>query len=230
MTKLEAKAIERINAKGLLLVYPIKNQDAPSSLWSEFYPRSKMDWSWDSDADGRVSQMWSLMKKLSDSGSVVYSKWYRGRATFFSKQLFTHLLAIAHRSGRARMPSAASDIYDILSSDSPQSTKVLKRAAGLTGKDFAAEFERSMRYLYQNFLIVTFGEVDDGAFPSSAVGTTELLFEPLWEDAKRLSVDEAWSVVEKFLPSGSVTRKFLEKTFSSTLERNSAADQADFLK
>lgn len=213
MTKIEAKAIDRINAKGLLLVYPIKNQREPASLWSEFYPRSPMDWSWDFDADGRVSRMWSLMKTLSDSGEVVYSKWYRGRATFFSKELFKSLLAVTEPWVQERWPSAASEIFDVLSSDSPLSTKIIKKEAGLAGKDYASEFDRNMRFLYQRFLIVTFGEVDDGAFPSSAVGTTELLFESLWEEAKRLDRKQAWKIVNTYLPAKSVTRKFFDKIF-----------------
>lgn len=211
MTKIEAKAIDRINTKGVLLVYPIKNQPEPASLWSEFYPRSKMDWSWDSDADGRVSQMWGLMKSLSDSGHVVYSKWYRGRATFFSKELFANLLALTRPSTSGRWPSSASDIFEVLSSDSPQSTKVLKRATGLTGKDFSAEFDRSMRFLYQNFLLVTFGEVDDGAFPSAAVGTTPLLFESVWEKSKGIPRDQALKVVNSYLPPQSAVGKFFDK-------------------
>lgn len=211
MTKIEAKAIDKINARGLLLVYPVKNQSEPASLWSEFYPRTPMNWSWDSDADGRVSRMWSLMKTLSESGKVVYTKWYRGRATFFSQHLFTNLLAVTRPWEQSQWPRASSDIYEVLSSDSPISTKILKKHTGLVGKDFAAEFDRSMRFLYQNFLVVTYGEVDDGAFPSAAVGTTELLFESLWEEAKRTDRATALHVLNKYLPAGSATRKFFDK-------------------
>ena len=85
-------AVSKINARGALLVFPINNKKEPASLWSEFYPKSKMRWEWDSDGDDRVGDLWALMKKLSDSREVVYSKWYQGRATFFSRKLFTALL------------------------------------------------------------------------------------------------------------------------------------------
>ena len=83
------KAVTQINLHGILLVFPINNRDEPKSLWSEFYPRTKMRWEWDDSGDQKVSDMWSLMKRLSTTKQVVYSKWYQGRATFFSLELFS---------------------------------------------------------------------------------------------------------------------------------------------
>jgi hypothetical protein len=48
-----------------------------------------------------------------------------------------------------------------------------------------------MKELWSRLLIVGFGEVDEGAFPSLAVGATRLLFEPLYEEAKELAPGEA---------------------------------------
>jgi hypothetical protein len=78
------KAIDVINKKGILLVFPINNRKEPDSLWSQFYPRSKMDWSWDEDGDDRVAKMWSLMKRLSDCREVVVSR----ACYFFFKKTF----------------------------------------------------------------------------------------------------------------------------------------------
>jgi hypothetical protein len=47
-------------------------------------------------------------------------------------------------------------------------------------------YNKSTKVLWERLLIVGFGEVDDGAFPSLAVGSTENLFEDLWEDARKL--------------------------------------------
>ena len=71
----QKSAVVKINKNGILLVFPVNNQKQPISLWSEFFPRSKMRWEWDELGDNRVGQLWSLMKKLSDCGEVVYSKW-----------------------------------------------------------------------------------------------------------------------------------------------------------
>src|SRR4051812_23826892 len=94
MTK--RSAIAKINEKGMLIVFPVNNQKEPPSLWSEFYPRSKMRWEWNEGNDSRVADLWFLMKELSKSGEVIYSKWYRGRATFISKPLFVAMLAFSN--------------------------------------------------------------------------------------------------------------------------------------
>ena len=71
------EAIRSINKHGICLVYPLKGKDPLPSLWSDFFPRSNMDWAWDDDADERVNDLWILMKELSTSRKVVYSKWFR---------------------------------------------------------------------------------------------------------------------------------------------------------
>src|SRR6201992_4465577 len=89
----EAKALAAIAEHGALLVYPIANRKQPRSLWSALYPRSEMHWAWDETADDRVVGLWHLRERLAKSRKVVYSKWYRGRAVFFTRDLFTDLLA-----------------------------------------------------------------------------------------------------------------------------------------
>src|SRR6476659_3749059 len=90
----QRSAISKINKKGILLVFPINNRKEPQSLWSEFYPRKKMRWEWDNSGDDSVAEMWGLMKRLSENREVVYSKWYQGRATFFSQELFAAMLRL----------------------------------------------------------------------------------------------------------------------------------------
>ncbi len=207
-------AIKKINEAGILLVYPIKNKDHPSSLWSSIYPRSKMNWSWDGDADSRVAKIWLLMKSLSDCGEVIYTKWYKNRATFISKRLFLNLLAYSNQNRKQiKLSPVANEIYDSLLSDSPLSTKALKKIIGLVGRDFNSEYEKAMRELYKNFFIVSFGEVNDGAFPSNAVGATQLLFEDLWLESQTIDLVKAKNYIDKFFPEGSDLKTFLDKTF-----------------
>lgn len=208
------KAIDLINKKGILLVFPINNRKEPDSLWSQFYPRSKMDWSWDEDGDDRVAKMWALMKRLSDCREVVYSKWYQGRATFFSKKLFTALLCLRKNDLQLnfKLSRTALQILEILESDSPLSTKQLKKIAELQGRDNERFYQRAMKELFKDFHIVAFGEVDDGAFPSLATGATKNLFEDLWADAQKMDLAEAMKVIDQFMPHGQLVRKYLEKT------------------
>src|SRR6185436_7949794 len=96
-----SQAVTSIEKHGALLVFPINNRELPHSLWAEFFPKTKMVWDWNEDGDYKVAETWQLMKTLSDCRDVVYSKWYQGRATFFSRELFTAMLSAA---GTARIP------------------------------------------------------------------------------------------------------------------------------
>jgi hypothetical protein len=213
-TKHLQKALSLIEKHGALLVFPINNRELPNSLWAEFYPRTPMVWDWNEDGDYKVAGLWQLMKQLSDCREVVYSKWYQGRATFFSRDLFAALLCLA---GTARIPrhelsETARVLFEVLENNSPLSTKELKALTDLQGKHNEGAYSRGMKELFTRFLIVGFGEVEDGAFPSLAVGATELLFEDLWREGAEMSQKKARSVIDGLMPAGSHFRKFLEKT------------------
>jgi hypothetical protein len=154
--------------------------------------------------------MWQLMKRLSQTGDVVYSKWYQGRATFFSRELFTAMLAFRrrHSDPRRGLSPGAKTTMEALENNSPLSTKELKKATDLQGRAHETEYNRAMKELFSKLLIVGFGEFEDGAFPSLAVGATELLFSDLWTRAEDMRPPEAESVIERFLPQGSHFRRY----------------------
>jgi len=212
MTK--SSAIKKINEHGLLLVFPRANQKEPLSLWSEFHPRTKLKWEWDDDGDGRVFEMWTLMKNLSDCRDVVYSKWFQGRATFFSRPMFTAILAAFKQTHNLNMgmSETARLLLDQLEMDSPVSTRELKKRSDLQGRFHEPTYQRALKDLFTRLLVVAFGEVDDGAFPSLAVGATAQLYEDLWLEADQLSSADALGTIDKYLPEGSAFRKFFDKT------------------
>lgn len=218
-------AVSKLNKKHMLLVFPANNSKEIPSLWSEFYPKSKMVWEWDENGDSRVSDLWHLREKLSKSGQLVYGKWFRGRATLMSRELFPALL----RSLNPDLPNVsglsfiAREILDLLEEDSPLSTKQLRRATDLQGKENEAQYSRALKELWNRNLIVGFGEIDEGAFPSLAMGATKLLFEDLWVEALDLSAKEAHATVERLLGEQSPFTKFFEKQ-KVTIERNSKKD------
>ena len=177
----------------MLLVFPMNNQKEPKSLWHEFYPRSVMRWEWD-DGDDRVMKMWFDMKKLSKDKRVVYSKWYQGRATFFSREVFSALRSYINPQ-REKLSRQAKELLEILESDSPLSTKQLKKMTDLQGKDNERIYQKAIKSLFEQMWIVGFGEVDDGSFPSLAVGAATLLYEELCSD--KIAKDEAFSILNK---------------------------------
>jgi len=206
-------AIAAIDAHGALLVYPIENRPEPLSLWKVFHPRARMRWDWDESGDWRVVDLWALRERIARSRKVVYTKWYRGRATFFSRALFAAMLSRYRATGaiRAGLEADALEILGALESDSPRSTKSLRAAVGLSGRMFEASWQRSLKQLFARMLIVGFGEVDDGAFPSLAVGATRALFEDLWDEAGAIDPAIAEGRIASALPVGSRFRRHHEE-------------------
>jgi hypothetical protein len=188
--KSEREAIAAIEREGALLVYPIVNRMEPASLWTAFYPRSRMNWSWDETADPRIVGLWHLRERLARSKAVVYGKWYKGRAVFFSRELFVALLAVlAPWSLGCSMD--AREMLSALEENSPQTTKLLRQQVGLRGRENERTWTRSLQDLWERLLIVGTGEAEDGAFPSLQVGATRWIFEDLWEEAQARSRSEA---------------------------------------
>jgi hypothetical protein len=206
-------AVAKINKRGMLLVFPINNRKETPSLWSEFFPKSEMVWEWDENGDTRVADLWHLRERLSKSGKVVYTKWFRGRATVISFELFKALLAwFGSASSASRGLSFQSrEVIDLLDEDSPLSTKTLKRAAGLQGRELERVYNAALKDLWSRLLIVGFGEVDEGAFPSLAIGSTRVIFEDLWNASKSLTREEAIVTIDRFLPEGTTFRKFVNE-------------------
>lgn len=119
------------------------------------------------------------------------------------------LLGLAH-GGNPTSPEIsrpASSLLDLLLDNCPQSAKNLKKMARSEFGWPEAEYERAMRELWLRFLIVGFGEVDDGAFPSLNVCATQLIFEDLWRDAHKPDFAPWKSLQEKYLPAGSLWLK-----------------------
>lgn len=207
------KSIEKINQKKLLLVFPITNKQDPPSLWFQLFPRVPMDWNWSEDGDNRVVQMWQLMKTLSDCRRVIYSKWYQNRATFFSNDFFTHMLAYQKHTLHSHIEWTSTEklLLEILRNNSPMSTKELKAESGLKGKLFEAEYTRSLKKLFLHQYIVAYGEVEDGAFPSLAIGATETLYEEEWLAADAISLKDCELEMRRVAKSSAAFQNYFKK-------------------
>lgn len=216
------KAVQAVEKYGLCLTFPIDNSKDTPSLWYHFFPKSKMRWEWDSGGDNRVAELWHLREELSRSRKVVYGKWFKGRATFFSKDLFT---ALHHRfnfmDGANRdLTREAAEILSTLDDNSPLSTKQLKRAVSLEGKDMESLYQRSLKSLWDRMMVVGFGEIDDGAFPSLAIGSTRHLFDDLYQESASGKTKAFAPVWKKLFAEQPMVEKQvlrLEKKFQSSL-------------
>jgi hypothetical protein len=201
----EHSAITQIEKYGALIVFPIKtNLDVPS-LWKCFHPRTTMRWDWSDDGSDRVAELWHLRERLSRCRKVVYVKWFQGRATFFSLEVFTALLSCF-----ASLPDplnglddGARRVYRALLDDSPLPTKELRESSGFSGREREAEFQRAIKALWRRLLIVGYGEVEEGGFPSLAVGCSRHLFEVQWDRAKVMDESERERILQRTFPVGS---------------------------
>lgn len=204
--------IAAINARGCLLVYPLQNRKEPPSLWSELYPRTQMRWEWDQEGDNRVAQMWVLREELSRSEEVIYAKWFRNRATFFSKEVFVHLLAFLGSSqGRVELPRSSQEALDSFLLDSPQSTKVIKENLGWQGKLMESHYNRALKPLWNYLFLVGYGEVQDSSFPSLNMAATQNLFEDLWLQSQNIEPQKAEDFLRHKLGDDSLFFKYALK-------------------
>lgn len=215
------RAKEAIERKGILLVYPIDKRPDIPSLWSELYPRSKMNWSWDAFADPRVAGVWHMRERLAHSHEVAYAKWFRGRATFLSLPVLTALLGRLTRAGAIDhgLAPAANDILDLLRERSPLSTKQVRAETQLRGKENEARFTHAMKSLWARLLIVGTGEVPDGAFPSLQFGATELLFEDLWSQRTKVP-KKAEAALESALTNAPEFQRELDRSLKQVATRD----------
>jgi hypothetical protein len=213
----QALAIRHVEKQGILLVFAIDNRREPLSLWFCLHPRSQMRWEWDDSGDDRVAQLWHLRGELSTSRQIIYCKWYKGRATLVSKPVYAAILAASNsrQTPTAGLSPTAQHVLRVLEGESPLSTKELKIQCGLKGKANETLYQKALRELWTRALIVAFGEVEDGAFPSLAIGATRVLFEDLWKEAWELSPDEVDARIQTYLPKTSL--------FGRELERNKKA-------
>lgn len=212
MHKLRQKMIQAINDKGILLVFPIKNKKEPVSLWSVLYPKSEMVWEWNEDSDGRISKLWVDRENLSRSLEVVYTKWYQGRATFFSKQVFILMLSyLKSCSSQNHLPAPSKQVLEELNDESPLSTKKIKANLEWQGKLMELYYNRAMKPLWVGLHITGFGEEHDSSFPSLNMASTRSLFEEEWEASTKITADSAYKELQKRLGKDSLFLSYADK-------------------
>jgi hypothetical protein len=213
MHKHYKKAVAAINEHHVQLVYPIQNAREPRSLWHSLHPRSVMKWDWSEHADPRIVDLWHLKDDLCHGRDVVYAKWFRGRATFFSREIFVPMLGLlgTTRSEAARHDVHARRIHEELLDNSPQTPKLVRQAADLSESDKRGDYERGVKLLWEQLLIVGTGEVDEGQFPALAMGATRHIFEDLWDAASSIDPRDAEERCRKLLPADSPFSKFFHR-------------------
>lgn len=212
-----AAAVRAVQRDGALLVFPLENRTDLPSVWSRLHPGAAMRWDWDDGGDPRVFALWQLRAKMMTSRKVVYAKWFRGRATVFAPDVFTAMLCAVRdaRDPRKGLLPEAAAILEVLDENSPVSSKTLRGLVDLQGKFHERAWTKAMAQLWARLLVVGYGEVDDGAFPSLAIGSTALLFEELWDASGGTLPSEARATLAARLGEDGAFLPYFEKTLTA---------------
>ena len=189
----------------MLLVFPWVTALSPILVVRDL-PAQQDAWE---DDDGMVAPSSGIYGRTSLLGEVVTPSGITGHGVFAQGLHRSPCTCWGTRGFQAR------DILDILIADSPQSTKALRRETGLTGRPNERIYERALKELWTRLFIVGFGEIDEGAFPSLAMGATKVLFEDLHTKASTMGAEEAAAGREALFKSVPLARKFYEKTLPS---------------
>lgn len=222
-------SIDAVIENGWLLVFPLPGKKVPLSVWHVLHPRSVMRWEWTETADDKVAKLWHLRRELAESHRVIYSKWYRGRASLFSPELFKKLW-VYFAPEREKITGEGREIMDFLEMESPLSTKQIRRGSDLTGRDNEKRYVSAMKALWRTFAIVGVGEIDDGAFPSLAHAATRVIFEELCVSAEReLTFDQARAWLDENISDGTF-RKHLGLDIFGAVKRAEVTKRAGPVK
>lgn len=88
-------------------------------------------------------------------------------------------------------------------------------------------YHRALKELWDRHLIVAYGEVDEGAFPSLAIGATRLLFEDLFLAAQAMPITEAREILKKKLSLSPNLTRYYERTEKLVLHHHSSATRGE---
>jgi len=162
-------ALEFINQRGFVTLWPIKGIELPS-LWNAVAgPRPVAS---EHDDPGHVT--WGWKDQMLDKRQCYYAKLLRGKATFVSLELLPNFYALSPReadlddyrqSYRAgQLSYEALRIADALFEHGAMDSVQLRRRAGLSSADSKYRFDRGLTELQKGLWIVPIGVAEAGSW------------------------------------------------------------------
>lgn len=181
-TKLSLQtALETVEKYGCVAIFPekIKKKNSIVSLWEIYFPRTKMNWEWDEDADRRVVRLWWLKNEVAQTKKVLYGRFLSNRPVLVSKDKAREMMKVMIRP---QLNALAREILNRLEDNSPQTKRMLARELRAEGWEFSkSEIEKSLLSLQKGFWIVNLGdsEREKGPMPSTEYAALSLVFPEL---------------------------------------------------
>ena len=203
------QAIEFVNERGFLYLWPIKGVEMPS-LWNAVAgDRPVAD---EHDDPGHIS--WSWKDQLLDQHVWYYARMLKHRNTFISLELAPSFYALTPNYGspeddffdqyqQGTLPLETKLIFEALLKEGPLDTLFLRKASHLTGKNSNSAFSRALDLLQVDMRCLPVSISEAGRWHYAFVyELTHRYFPDLGERARTISEHQARkTLVEKYLNS-----------------------------
>lgn len=121
-----------------------------------------------SHLDPRISFIWNLKDKLPAERKIYYGKLLKHRPTMVSLEYLAYFYVLAGRTGtkdeylrefgRGNLSPLAKEILDALRDSSPETTRGLKLATGMHGRNDRQAFDRAMAELQSDMFVAKIAE------------------------------------------------------------------------
>lgn len=232
--KTRKEAIEFVNQRGFIFLYPIKNIVLPS-LWSAVAgDRPVAD---KHDDPGHVT--WGWKDASLGEHHWYYAKVLRKRATMISMDIAPYFYALSENYGspeddyltlyeQGRLTQEAKAVYEALLDNGPLNTLALRRKARLNSRESDSRFNRAMTALQTDFKVVPIGVAQAGAWNYAFVyEITARHYPELPELARTISETQAREKLTElyFYSVGAAQPRDLVKLFGwRSVEANRAID------
>ena len=219
------QAVDFVNQRGFLFLWPIKDGDLPS-LWAAVAgDRPVAD---DHDDPGHIS--WSWKDQLLDQHVWYYARILKRKNTFISLELAPYFYALTPNYGspeddfydqyqQGQLPLETKLIFEALLKEGPLDTLSLRKAAHLTGKD--SGFARALDLLQVDMRALPVSISEAGRWHYAFVyDLTHRYFPDLADHARTISESQARKVlVIKYFDSvGAATARQIASLFHWTAE------------
>jgi hypothetical protein len=154
---------------GFALLFPKPTLSLPS-LW-EVVRDDPRDDGWGPD----LARLWTWKDDLPARRLAWYGRFLRGQPSLLTPELLADLYPERPPAG---LSPDAIHLVDVLRTDGPQPTAVLREATGMAGKQGNARFSRTLSQLGRALLVTHCGVEDTGSgWPSAVVDLTERVFD-----------------------------------------------------
>ena len=160
-------ALAFIKQVGFCFAFKSVNSELPC-LWHAAWGGRDPDLPRNTHTDPLISFVWEMKDVLPAAGLVYYGRVLKRRPTFVSLEFFPYFFALTERSGtrveyerafrRGDISPSARSIMEALVDSSPQLTRGLRLAVGMSAPRDRAEFDRAIAELQMRMYIVKTAE------------------------------------------------------------------------